>query len=65
LRRFFVVLAIALFSAVVMGSLEEPTPYLTWGFIQISRGNLVVILIMILLLVLALLLPFPKGKDES
>lgn len=58
-------LAIAMLTDVVMGSLEKPAPYLTWGFIQVSRGNLVVILIMVLLFVLALLLPFPKGKDES
>ncbi len=49
--------------AVVMGDLNQPATYLKWGFVQVSRGNLVVILIMLLLFILAILLPFPKGKD--
>ena len=52
-------------SAAVMGDLNQPATYLKWGFIQVSRGNLIVILIMILVFVLALVLPFPKGKDDS
>jgi hypothetical protein len=52
-------------SAVLLGDLNQSATYLKWGFIQVSMGNLVVILIMILLFVLALVLPFPKGKDES
>jgi len=52
-------------SAAILGNLNEPATYLKWGFIQVSRGNLVVILIMIVLFILALVVPFPKGKDES
>ncbi|MFL6069700.1 MAG: hypothetical protein ACJ74E_07250 [Actinomycetes bacterium] len=49
----------------LLGDLNQSATYLKWGFIQVSRGNLVVILIMILVFLLALVLPFPKGKDES
>jgi hypothetical protein len=52
-------------SAAVTGNLNQPATYLKWGFIQVSRGNLVVILVMVLVFVLALVLPFPKGKGES
>ncbi|HVQ88633.1 MAG TPA: hypothetical protein VMT88_10685 [Actinomycetes bacterium] len=50
--------------AAITGDLNQPAHYLKWGFIQVSIGNLVVILIMILVFVLALVLPFPKGKDS-
>ncbi len=53
------------FTAALLGDLNQPAHYLVWGFIQVSIGNLVVILLMLLLFVLALVLPFPKGKDES
>jgi hypothetical protein len=33
--------------------------YLSWGVIQLSWGNAVVILLMVLVFVLALVLPFP------
>ena len=39
--------------------MDGPVPYFTWGFLQISLSNLVVILVMLLLFVLALVLPFP------
>ena len=48
-----------------MGALNSPANYFHWGFIQVSPGNLVVILIMILLFVLALVIPFPKDKDDE
>jgi hypothetical protein len=51
--------------AAVAGNLNHPAHYFKLGFIQVSMGNLVVILVMIAVFVLALLLPFPKGKDES
>jgi hypothetical protein len=51
-------------SGLVAGDLNQPATYLKWGFIQVSRGNLIVILIMIVLFVLALVLPFPKGENE-
>ncbi len=53
------------FASALTSDLNEPAHYLVWGFVQVSIGNLVVILIMVLLFVLALVLPFPKGKDES
>jgi hypothetical protein len=49
----------------VMGALNSPAHYLSWGPISISRSNLFVILLMILIFVLALVVPFPKDKDES
>lgn len=58
-------LAILILAGAVMGNLNQSSDYLKWGFIQISMGNLVVIMIMLLLFVLAILLPFPKGRDKS
>jgi hypothetical protein len=39
--------------------------YLEWGVVQISLGNLLVILAMIVVFVLALLLPFPGRRTRS
>jgi len=39
--------------------------YLSWGWIQISWANAVVIVLMVLLFVLALVLPFPGHGDED
>jgi uncharacterized membrane protein len=39
--------------------------YFSWGVIQISLANLVVILLMIVVFVLAILLPFPHGGPKS
>ena len=39
--------------------------YVTWGVIQISVTNLVIIAAMIVLFVLAILLPFPHGRDDE
>ena len=39
--------------------------YVTWGVIQISVTNLVIIAAMIVLFVLALLLPFPAARDDE
>ena len=51
--------------SVLQGDLNAPAHYLNMGPVQISVGNLVVIILMIILFVLALVLPFPKGKDRS
>lgn len=40
-------------------ALNQPAPYLHWGFILISLPNLGLIAFMILLFVVALFLPFP------
>lgn len=39
--------------------------YITWGVIQISRTNLMIICVMILLFILALVVPFPTHDDEQ
>lgn len=46
-------------------NLDRPGHYVTWGVIQISVANLVVIGLMIILFALALLLPFPRGRRRS
>ena len=46
-------------------NLDQPGHYVTWGVIQISVANLVVIAAMVVVFVLALLLPFPKGRRRS
>jgi hypothetical protein len=38
--------------------------YVTWGVIQISVANLVVIAAMVVVFLLALLLPFPRGRQS-
>jgi hypothetical protein len=47
---------------VVAGGLDGTPHYLTWGVIQISVANLVVIAVIILLFVAALFVPFPKPR---
>lgn len=42
--------------------MNHPATYLHWGVIQISVGNLIVILLMVLVFILALFLPFPGGR---
>ena len=42
--------------------MNEPATYLHWGVIQISVGNLVVILLMVLVFVIALFAPFPGRR---
>jgi hypothetical protein len=39
--------------------------YVTWGVIQISVTNLVIIAAMIVLFVLAILVPFPHARDDE
>jgi len=39
--------------------------YLSWGPIQISVTNLVIIGAMVVVFVLAILLPFPRPHDET
>lgn len=38
--------------------------YLSWGVVNISVTNLVVIAVMIAVFVLALLMPFPRGHER-
>jgi hypothetical protein len=50
---------------VAVFNLSDPGRYIHWGFIQISLGNLVVILVMVVVFVAAILVPFRRdeGKD--
>ena len=54
---------VSIFGALI--NLDGPGNYLHFGFVQISYGNLSVIIILIILFVLAILVPFPhrKGGD--
>lgn len=42
--------------------LNGPGHYISWGFVQISWANAIVILLMIAVFALAILLPFPGRK---
>ncbi|MGZ4602650.1 MAG: hypothetical protein ACXV3S_05965 [Kineosporiaceae bacterium] len=42
--------------------LNGPGHYISWGFIQISWANAIVILLMIAVFALAIFLPFPGRK---
>jgi hypothetical protein len=51
--------------------MNDPAPYVHWGFILISLPNLVLIAVMVLIFVAALLAPFPghprkeeRGDDQ-
>ncbi|MEA2637109.1 MAG: hypothetical protein QOE18_166 [Chloroflexota bacterium] len=46
--------------------MNDPAPYVHWGFILISLPNLVLIAVMVLIFIAALLLPFPghSRKEE-
>ena len=48
----------------VLGNLDQPAHYLTWGPVQVSVGNLVMVGLIVVLFVLAIVLPFPKGRDR-
>jgi len=39
--------------------------YLSWGVVQISWANAVVVVLMVVVFVLALLLPFPGHRDDD
>jgi hypothetical protein len=49
--------------------MDQPAPYVHWGFILISLPNLVLIGVMLVLFVAALLLPFPghsaRGRRDG
>lgn len=38
--------------------------YLSWGFLQISVANLIIVSIIAVAFVAALFLPFPKGRSR-
>ena len=45
--------------------MNEPAPYIHWGFILISLPNFVLICVMVALFVLALVAPFPKHRPNE
>src|SRR5579884_2633747 len=44
--------------------MDQPAPYVHWGFILISLPNLILILVMLGLFILALVAPFPFHRRE-
>lgn len=50
---------------IATGLLGGEAHYLTWGVLQISLANLIVIVVMVVLFVLALVLPFPHGDRDN
>jgi hypothetical protein len=60
--------AIALVFGTLFGSLidlNHPGNYVHWGFIQMSYGNLLVIILMVIVFLLAILIPFKTHKDKG
>ena len=45
--------------------MNDPAPYVHWGFILISLPNLVLIAVMVLIFIAALLAPFPGHAQEG
>jgi hypothetical protein len=45
--------------------MNDPAPYVHWGFILISLPNFVLICVMVALFVLALVAPFPKHRSNE
>jgi len=45
--------------------LNSPGHYLTWGFVQISAANLIVLAVIVVAFVAALLLPFPGRRHDD
>jgi quinol-cytochrome oxidoreductase complex cytochrome b subunit len=45
--------------------MDQPAPYVHWGFVLISLPNLVLILAMLFIFLLALVLPFPWHRGQA
>jgi hypothetical protein len=59
---------IALVFGTLFGSLvdlNKPGNYVHWGFIQMSYGNLIVIILMIIVFLLAIFIPFKSHKTKE
>jgi hypothetical protein len=57
--------SVALVLGTLVGSLinlDKPGNYVHWGFIQLSYGNLTVIILMIAVFLAAILIPFKSLK---
>jgi hypothetical protein len=46
-------------------NLSHPGHFISWGVLQVSYGNAVVIVLMVVAFVAALLLPFPGHRDKG
>jgi hypothetical protein len=60
--------AIALVFGTLFGALidlNKPGNYIHWGFIQMSYGNLIVIILMVVVFFAAILIPFKTHKDKG
>jgi hypothetical protein len=60
--------AIALVFGALFGSLidlNKPGNYIHWGFIQMSYGNLIVIILMVIVFLLAIFIPFKSHKSKE
>jgi hypothetical protein len=60
--------ALVLVFGTLFGSLidlDKPGNYIHWGFIQMSYGNLIVILLMVVVFLLAILIPFKSHKSKE
>jgi hypothetical protein len=44
---------------------DGPGRYISWGVVQISTSNLIIIGSMVVLFVLALVVPFGSGQDRQ
>ena len=60
--------AIALVFGTLFGALinlNKPGNYIHWGFIQMSYGNLIVIIMMVIVFLLAIFIPFKTHKSKE
>jgi hypothetical protein len=60
--------AIALVFTTLFGALidlNKPGNYIHWGFIQMSYGNLIVIVLMVIVFLAAILIPFKTHETEK
>ena len=53
----------SLFGALI--DLNKPGNYIHWGFIQMSYGNLIVILLMVVVFLAAILIPFKSHSSKG
>jgi hypothetical protein len=60
--------AIALVFTTLFGALidlNKPGNYIHWGFIQMSYGNLIVIILMVIVFFAAILIPFKSHNSKE
>ena len=46
-------------------NLNKPGNYIHWGFIQMSYGNVLVIILMVIVFLLAIFIPFKSHKSKE